>query len=173
MFLFFFFDGAGSTGVYTSLFVGSVNVYKRQSAESTGTDNHVEAELGGFIEVVVEGITTGGMELSGTKCVATASSRSLGKRLQERWKKAGLYIPYNKGVRSLGAGLGAGVCRNVKVIKARLEGLAARAPRFRWLRNLGIDAAMLIRTGGKEAMTYGAAILGVSNSLLRDQRRIG
>ena len=32
---------------------------------------------------------------------------------------------------------------------------------------------MLARTGGKHGMTYGGAILEVSNSLLRDQQRIG
>ena len=51
--------------------------------------------------------------------------------------------------------------------------MAARVPRFRWLRKLGIDTAMLVRTGGKQALTYGGAIMGVSNSLLRDQRRVG
>ena len=85
----------------------------------------------------------------------------------------GPHVPYNKGIKSLGAGLGAGVYRNVQVVNARLSGMAARVPRFRWLRKLGIDAAMLVRTGGKQAMTYGGAIMGVSNSLLRDQRRIG
>ena len=96
------------------------------SAEGTGTDKHVLEELGGFIEVVAKGITEGEMELSGTKCVATANSKVLGKALQNRWTAAGLYIPYSKGVKSLGAGLGAGVHRNGSVVKARFQGLAAR-----------------------------------------------
>lgn len=36
---------------------------------------------------------------------------------------------------------------------------------------VGVSAAKLFRTGGKAAMTYGEAINGVSDSLLRDQRR--
>ena len=34
-----------------------------------------------------------------------------------------------------------------------------------------MSTSRLLRTGAKAAMTYGQAILGVSNSLLRDQRR--
>ena len=59
----------------------------------------------------------------------------------------------------------------MQVVKARLGDLAARVPRFRWLRKAGIDAAMLVRTGGKQAMMHGGAIQGVSNALLRDRRR--
>ena len=39
------------------------------------------------------------------------------------------------------------------------------------MRKLGISTSRLLRTGANAAMTYGQAILGVSNSLLRDQRR--
>lgn len=122
--------------------------------------------MGGFIKVVAEECTINELELSGTKCVATVSTQKLGKRLQNMWKDAGLSIPYSKGVKSLGARLGAGVYRNVQVAKARLSGMTARVLRFRWLRKLGIDSAMLVRAGGKQAMTYGASIMGVSNSLL-------
>ena len=37
---------------------------------------------------------------------------------------------------------------------------------------IGISASRLLRLGAKAAMTYGQAIMGVSNSMLRDQRRI-
>ena len=129
-------------------------------------------DLGGFIEVIAVEFKVNESEMSGAKCVSTASNSTLGGRLHQKWKDMGLYIPYNKGVRSLGAGLGAGVRRNMQVVNARLAGMKARVPRFRWLRKLGIDAAMLVRTGGKQANTYGGSILGVSNSLLRDQRRV-
>ena len=65
-------------------------------------------------------------------------------------------------------GLGAGVRRNVDVMKHRLRSMKKRVPRFRRLRKLGISTSRLLRTGAKAAMTYGQAILGVSNSLLRD-----
>ena len=62
--------------------------------------------------------------------------------------------------------------RYSQVSKDRCTAFAARVPRFRWLRRAGIDAAMLVRTGGKQSMTYGAAVIGVSNALLRNQRSV-
>ena len=46
-----------------------------------------------------------------------------------------------------------------------------RNSRFRRLRNIGISTSRLLRTGANAAMTYGQAVTGVSNSMLRDQRR--
>ena len=123
------------------------------SADKAAPDEHVDRELGGFIEVVAAEFKANELELSPTKCVSIASSKALGEKLQARWKELGLHIPYMKGVKSLGAGLGAGVRRNVQVVKDRRVAFAARVPRFRWLRRIGIDAAMLVRTGGKHAMT--------------------
>lgn len=59
----------------------------------------------------------------------------------------------------------------MKVLRERLSKFKGRLKRFRKLRRHGIDSAMLFRTGGKAAMTFGQGIMGVSNSLLRDQRR--
>ena len=78
---------------------------------------------------------------------------------------------YAKKVKALGVGLGAGVRRNVDVMRHRLKTMKKRVPRFRRLRKLGISTSRLLRTGAKAAMTYGQALIGVSNSLLRDQRR--
>ena len=74
-------------------------------------------------------------------------------------------------VKAIGVGLGVGVRRNVDVMKHRLRTMKKRVPRFRRLRKLGISTSRLLRTGAKAAMTYGQATPGVSNSLLRDQRR--
>ena len=74
-------------------------------------------------------------------------------------------------MKSLGVGLGAGVRRNTKVVAARIQNLATRAHRFRVLKRLGSDTSML-RTGGKQAMTYGLGIIGVSDDMLRDMRRV-
>ena len=54
----------------------------------------------------------------------------------------------------------------------RIRNLAARVHRFRMLRQLGFDTSMLLRTGGKQAMTYGLGIIGVSDDMLRDMRRV-
>ena len=40
------------------------------------------------------------------------------------------------------------------------------------LKQLGFDTSMLLRTGGKQAMTYGLGIIGVSDDMLRDMRRV-
>ncbi len=44
--------------------------------------------------------------------------------------------------------------------------------RFRKLARAGVDAAKLLRTRGKVAMTYGQAITGVADGTMRDQRRV-
>ena len=81
-------------------------------------------------------------------------------------------VTLEKTVKSLGVGLGAGVRRNTKVMATRIQNLAARVHRFRMLRQLGFDTSMLLRTGGKKAMTYGLGIIGVSDDMLRDMRRV-
>ena len=96
--------------------------------------------------------------LSTTKCVCSASTPSLRKKLQKKWKA--LKTPYSNGVKSLGVGLEGGVYRNMKAIKSRLKGLPGRMHRFKQLRKVGVDTAMLLRAGGKQAMTYGEGVLG-------------
>ena len=126
--------------------------------------------MGGFINIIVDGFTANQFVLSGTKSLVTAATDELGREMEQLWKDDGIHIRYVRKVKALGVGLGAGVRRNVDVMKHRLNTMKKRIPRFRRLRKLGIDTSRLLRTGGKAAMTYGQAILGVSNSLLRDQR---
>ena len=76
-----------------------------------------------------------------------------------------------KKVKSLGVGLGRGRRRNVHVLAARLRTFKTRLKKFRTLRRVGVDSAKLVRTGGKAAITYGEAIMGVSDSMLRNPRR--
>ena len=97
----------------------------------TGPDDHVVEELCGFIGVIAAEFKANQHELSGTKSVSTASNKSLGGNLQARWKVLGMHIPYNEGAKSLGAGLAAGVRRNVQVAKDRCKNFAARVPRSR------------------------------------------
>ena len=83
-----------------------------------------------------------------------------------------LCISYQRTVKSLGVGLGAGRYRNTKVMTAIIISLVARIHRFRMLKQVGIHTSMLLRTGGKQAMTYRFGIIGASESMLRDMRRI-
>ena len=87
------------------------------AADVTGPWKHVVKQLGGFIEAVATFVITTGQELSGTKSLCTASLKELGKELCDRWAKAGISIQYKDRVRALGAGLGAGVRRNMLVLK--------------------------------------------------------
>lgn len=141
------------------------------AAESMGPNGWITSELGGFITVVVQGFMENCFELSGTKSLVTASTDELGTMMEELWKGGGIFIKYTRKVKALGVGLGAGVRRNVDAMKHRLKTMKKRAPRFRRLRKLGISTSRLLRTGAKAAMTYCQAIMGVSNSLQRDQRR--
>ena len=138
------------------------------SAECTGPEKVIEAELVPFINKVAADIEGDGMELSRKKCVCTASSDQLGHRLAACWAHYG--INYQRYVKSLGVGLGAGVRRNAGVMKKRLDAFKARIPLFQRLRHANVDPAKIIRTGGKAAVVYGQAVLGVANGLLRHQR---
>ena len=108
------------------------------------------------------------MELSKKKSVFTANSDKLGKELEETWQHLG--ITYRRYVKSLGVGMAAGR-RNVKELFKRLKNFKERVPRFRKLIKLGVDPAMVVRTGGKSSIVYGESTMGVSNSLLQSQRR--
>ena len=88
------------------------------AADIIAKKDHIVAELGGFIEIVAKFIHDTGQELSSTKSVCTASSTELGKLLSEKWAK--LNITFQRKVKSLGVGMGAGVRRNVDVQKKRL-----------------------------------------------------
>ena len=83
-----------------------------------------------------------------------------------------LCVTFEKTVKSLGVGLGAGVRRNTKVMAARIQSLAARIHWCRMPKQLGFDTSMLLRTGGKQAMTYALGINRVSDDMLRDMRRV-
>ena len=48
--------------------------------------------VGGFIGLVSVEFKANELEVSATKCVSTASTSTLGKRLEEHWKKLGLNI---------------------------------------------------------------------------------
>lgn len=139
------------------------------SAGMAGRDEHILRELGGSIRNGVNSFIEAEMELSKTKSNCSASTDTLGKMLEELW--GDLCISYQRTVKSLGVGPGAGRDRNTKVMSARIKSLAARIHKFRMLKQVGIDTSMLLRTGGKQVMTYGLGIIGVSDSMLRDMRR--
>lgn len=140
------------------------------SAEVARPDCWIEKELGGFILVVIEGFRAYGFVPSGTKSFVAASSDRLGKKMEQIWEGTG--IKCVRMVKVLGVGLGAGVRRNADVLRCRLKKMKKRISRFRRLRKIGISTSRLLRTGAKAAMTLGQAIMGVSNSMLRDQRRL-
>ena len=88
------------------------------AADMIAPGKHIVKELGGFIQGIAEFIEQTGQELSATKSVCTASTKQVGgdlaKRLQA-WNSQ-----FKPRVKALGVGLGAGVRRNIGVLKARL-----------------------------------------------------
>jgi hypothetical protein len=139
------------------------------TAEQTGPHAHIQSDLGGFIEHVVEAMEANGMQLNRTKSVFTASTDCLGALMEKRWAEIGL--KYYRKVKALGAGMAGGRRRNVDTMTEMLIKFRKRLPRFRRLRRVGISTVRLLKTGGKAGMTYAEGILGVSNSMLRCQRR--
>ena len=97
------------------------------------------------------------MELSKTKSNCYASTDTLGKMLEELC--GDLCITYQSTVKSLGVGLGVEQHRNNKVMAARIISLAEGIHWFRIPQQVGIDTNMLLRTGGKQAMTYGLGVI--------------
>ena len=79
-------------------------------------------------------------------------------------------IPCSLRVNSLGVRLAAGVARNTKVMKTRLKQFTKRLPRFRALRQAGVDTARVIRTGGVAALMHGYGAMGVAPTMLLHQR---
>lgn len=110
------------------------------SAEMTGPGDYVLKELGGFVKHVANSFIGTETGRSKTKIVCTASTDTLGKRLEELLKD--LCLTFGKTVKSLGVGLGAGVRRNTKVMAARIQSLAARIHRSRMLKQVGCDTSM-------------------------------
>ena len=76
----------------------------------------------------------------------------------------GILIKYARKVKALGVGLGAGVRRNVDILRQRLKTMKKRVPRFRRLWKLGISTSRLLRTGAKAAMTYGQSVVTVCSA---------
>ena len=124
------------------------------AAEAAGPDLWIEEELGGFIIIIADGFRDNQFELSRTKSLVTASTDALGKKMEKLWEEAGIFIKRVRNVKALGVGLGAGVRRNVDVMRHRLRTMKKRVPRFRRLRKLGISTSRLLRTRAKAAMTY-------------------
>ena len=69
----------------------------------TGPDEHILRELCGFIRHVANSFTEAEMELSKTKSNCTASTDSLGKKLEQLWRDLCIY--FQKTVNRLGLGL--------------------------------------------------------------------
>ena len=139
------------------------------SAEVAGGQKFVQTNVVQFTRQVCSDIERDGMEVSRTKSICTASSDTVGKEVAAELSMYG--IKYASKVMSLGAALGAGVRRNATNLKARLKKFRKRIVRFRKLRRAKVDTARLLRTGATKALTYGQAVMGVSNSALLAQRR--
>jgi len=139
------------------------------SAERTAGEEVMLKDVIGFTMHVSKAIVDSEMELSDVKCVCNASTDAMGRKLEAGLAR--LNIAYRKKVKSLGAGLAGGRRRNTDVQKARLKNFKARVKKFRMLAKVGVKVHRLLRTGAIKSMTYGQAIMGVTDSMLRNLRR--
>ena len=115
------------------------------AADMMGPLSEIVKNLGGFIQHVADFVYNTGQELSKTKCLCTATTTELGKALTRKWGQ--LNIKFARKVKALGVGLGAGVRRNMGVMRSRLGKFRKRLGRFRRLRKVGVNTARLVRTG--------------------------
>ena len=74
--------------------------------EMIGPDHRIEEDLAGFIQDIAKSFRGDELELSKIKCVCSASTVTLGKKLEKKWK--GLEIFFHVGVKSLIVGLRVG-----------------------------------------------------------------
>ena len=56
------------------------------------------------------------------------------------------------------------------VLNHMLKAVIKRKSRFAMLQRAGVNAAMLVRTGGLATETYGSEVMGVSTTMLHKQR---
>jgi hypothetical protein len=138
------------------------------SLERDGDEPSILDNLCGFALAVMKRIDEDGMEVNRTKSLISASHPSLADAMAARMGNLALTISHR--VKSLGVGLAAGTARNTTVQNARLKNFKTKLPRYRMLRRVGVDTAMLVRTGGVSALMHGLHTIGVSPSTLRSQR---
>ena len=139
------------------------------SIETSGPEGFVSSALILVLRYIASCVTSLRMELSPTKNFCCASRIRVGRAIVEALPR--LMFSFARRVTSLGAPLAAGRRRSSLVATKRLRAFRMRVKRFRCLRKVGINTAMLIRTGGSAALTYGQHVCGVSNALLLRQRR--
>ena len=110
-----------------------------------------------------------GMEFSATKNKCTALTAELGVFIVSRLPR--LRISVQARVRALGLGLGASTLRHAGELRRRLDALKEMTARFKALKRAGANVALVLRTGGTSALTFGSETMGVSSTLLLQQRR--
>ena len=137
--------------------------------EATAREREIVEIIVTVLRYLVSIIAQLRMRLSDTKCVCCASSLRIGRAMTGA--VPGLKLRFAHRVTSLGSALGASRRRTMKVANARLANFRARRGRFQRLRSSGVYMSRLMRTGGVAALTYGQAVIGVSNKLLLQNRR--
>ncbi len=140
------------------------------SSEVAATRRLILRDLPDATAYICTRLRQNGAEVSTTKSFCTASTDSLGREIAARL--AGYGFTFKRHVKSLGAGLAAGVRRNMGVARGRLHAFRRRLGLFRRLRKARVDTARLLRTGGTAALTYDPATMGVPPSHLNRQRRV-
>ena len=110
------------------------------------------------------------LEVSTSKSVLIASSPSLGKGTAANFQAAKLRL-VRQG-KMLGAATTAGARRSTAVLKDRILKTRQRLPRVAVLRRCGVRTDVWMRLAGNPGMLYSIDTVGVSNTMLLQQRRV-
>jgi hypothetical protein len=138
------------------------------TVETVGASGTIALTCAKTVNALVDGLEGMRMDFSATKNVVLASTRELANSVVSL---VSVPVTAVKAAKALGVGMGAGVRRNASAALKRFRAFAARRSQFQRLRRSGVNTSRLLRTGGTSAMTFGQAVLGVSDSLLLAQRR--
>ena len=154
--------GAWGSTVRLTLYVDDLTISVR------GAARFVKERLAAAVDQVVHTFHSKlALQVSVAKSTVVATRVKLAKAIARRSK--GKVLTPTAAAKVLGTSCAGGARRSTKVAKNRLKKSRACAGRMWALRKQGVNAMLMTRMAGTQAITYGADIQGVSSSLLDQQ----
>ena len=132
------------------------------TVEAIGSPAAVVEAVTNATNCICEGMEEIGIAISKTKNVVIASSKEIGKAIEQgtsRWK-----VEAVSSTKMLGVGATAGVRRAAGALFARVKTFLRRQGNYGKLRRAGISVARALATGGHAVATYGIACHGMGTT---------
>jgi hypothetical protein len=108
------------------------------------------------------------LEVSAAKSVVVACTRKQGEDIASKVSHG--KVSYSSDTKVLGTSTTAGARRSGKLLRSRLKGTKIKVARIVKLRRSGVNAGTWARTAGLSGMMCGADTIGVSNTMIDQQR---